>query len=98
MSNFWVEMENPNGPLDTENNIENVPNSLGSSKKYGSSRAINTVITFHDRKSSSESDSANDTQVALAKLYAHVQSMPDSSKKKKLLKQVHIVVNYFKFV
>lgn len=56
-------------------------------QKYGSSQAVNTVICFAERKSSSDSDSGNDTQVALAKLYAHVQMMPNSSKKKKLLKQ-----------
>lgn len=51
-----------------------------------SATAIDTVFTFVDRKSSSDSDT--DTQVALAKLYAHVQSMPESARKKKLLKQV----------
>lgn len=31
---------------------------------------------------------SQDTEVELAKLYAHVQSMPDSAKKRKLMKQV----------
>lgn len=48
---------------------------------------MNTVLTFADRKSPEEFDSAHDTTVALAQLYAHVQSMPESAKKKKLLKQ-----------
>ena len=55
-------------------------------QKSTSSSAVNTVFTFVDRKSSSDSDT--DTQVALAQLYAHVQSMPESTRKKKLLKQV----------
>ena len=45
------------------------------------------MFTFAERKSPEEYDSAQDTQVALAQLYAHVQSMPESAKKKKLLKQ-----------
>lgn len=48
---------------------------------------MNTVICFAERKTSSDSDSGTDTQVALGKLYAHVQMMPNSSKKKKLLKR-----------
>lgn len=55
--------------------------------QYGSSSAVNTVLTFVERKSPEEYSSAQDTQVALAKLYAHVQAMPESAKKKKLLKQ-----------
>lgn len=45
------------------------------------------MLTFVERKSPEEVDSSQDTQVALAQLYAHVQSMPESAKKKKLLKQ-----------
>lgn len=55
--------------------------------QYGSSSAVNTIYTFAERKSPEEYDSSQDTQVALAQLYAHVQSMPESAKKKKLLKQ-----------
>ena len=55
--------------------------------QYGSSSAVNTVLTFAERKTSEEIESSQDTQVALAQLYAHVQSMPESAKKKKLLKQ-----------
>ena len=55
--------------------------------QYGSSSAVNTVLTFAERKSPEEVDCSQDTQVALAQLYAHVQSMPESAKKKKLLKQ-----------
>ena len=34
-----------------------------------------------------EAAAQTDTQVALAQLYAHVNAMPESAKKKKLLKQ-----------
>ncbi|XP_069139032.1 rho GTPase-activating protein 19-like [Argopecten irradians] len=89
IANFWREMEDPNKLIfDQAEEQENTHSNLPSAKKkYGSTQAINTVIAFADRKSSSDSDSNQDTQVALAQLYAHVQSMPDSSKKKKLLKQ-----------
>ena len=48
---------------------------------------INTTMTFADRAASLEAAAQTDTQVALAQLYAHVSSMPDSTKKRKLLKQ-----------
>ncbi|XP_048745144.1 rho GTPase-activating protein 19-like isoform X3 [Ostrea edulis] len=87
IANFWREMETPSkcNKVKSDGDHEKSSSSLYSAKKYGSTQAVNTVICFAERKSSSDSDS--DTQVALAKLYAHVQMMPDSSKKKKLLKQ-----------
>jgi len=89
-------MENPHRPMSDCEEQENLHNSnlLSAKKKYGSMQAINnTVWSFSERKSSSDSDSTNDTQVALAELYAHVQSMPNSSKKKKLMKQVRLAKN-----
>ncbi|XP_063432018.1 rho GTPase-activating protein 19-like isoform X1 [Mytilus trossulus] len=82
VANFWKQMETPNKYTNKNENKENL-----STKKIAttSATAIDTVFTFVDRKSSSDSDT--DTQVALAKLYAHVQSMPESARKKKLLKQ-----------
>lgn len=76
-------------PPDDQENIRS--SSANKPKKYGSTQAINTMMCFAERKSSSDSDTNNDTQLALAKLYAHVQSMPNSTKKKKLLKQVSVV-------
>lgn len=49
---------------------------------------INTTITFADRQASQQAASHTDTQTALAQLYAHVSNMPESTKKRKLLKQV----------
>ncbi|KAJ1525898.1 hypothetical protein ONE63_009087 [Megalurothrips usitatus] len=50
--------------------------------------AAKTVFTFVDREKTAEaSASANPTEAALAQLYAHIQSLPESSKKRKLIKQ-----------
>ena len=48
---------------------------------------INTKVAFADRQASQQAAANTDTQMALAQLYAHVSSMPESSKKRKLLKQ-----------
>ena len=49
---------------------------------------INTTVTFADRPASRRAAAQTDTQVALAQLYAHVSAMPESGRKRKLLKQV----------
>ncbi|KAK3919501.1 Rho GTPase-activating protein 19 [Frankliniella fusca] len=50
--------------------------------------AAKTVFTFVDRERTAEaSASANPTEAALAQLYAHIQSLPESTKKRKLIKQ-----------
>lgn len=50
--------------------------------------AAKTVFTFVDRERTAEASAfANPTEAALAQLYAHIQSLPESSKKKKLIKQ-----------
>lgn len=55
-----------------------------------SDSVANTVFTFVDREKTAAAHghgqtSATDT--ALAQLYAHIQSLPESTKKKKLIKQ-----------
>jgi hypothetical protein len=40
-----------------------------------------------DRERTALAHIANPTEAALAQLYAHIQSLPESSKKKKLIKQ-----------
>ena len=53
---------------------------------------LDTVVTFTKRRTAySDATVSQDTEVELAKLYAHVQSMPDSAKKRKLMKQVEYV-------
>lgn len=87
VAHFWREMEDPNAEAFADDK-ENVDDRTNIQKaKYGSSTAVNTVLTFAERKSPEEFGAADDTQVALAQLYAHVQAMPESAKKKKLLKQ-----------
>lgn len=52
-----------------------------------SDSVANTVFTFVDREKTAEAHVSNSTDTALAQLYAHIQSLPESSKKKKLIKQ-----------
>lgn len=47
----------------------------------------NTVFTFVDQERTAKENEANPTETALAQLYAHIQSLPESSKKRKLVKQ-----------
>ncbi|XP_050397345.1 rho GTPase-activating protein 19 [Patella vulgata] len=83
VSNFWKQMEDPASVMKT--NSEKLENFSKSKQKNNSGPAINTVICYNDRQGQLTKET--DTQVALAGLYAHVHAMPDSAKKKKLLKQ-----------
>lgn len=49
--------------------------------------AANTVFSFVDREKTAEENRTNPTETALAQLYAYIQSLPESSKKRKLIKQ-----------
>ncbi|KAJ9581003.1 hypothetical protein L9F63_023814, partial [Diploptera punctata] len=51
------------------------------------STAANTVFSFVDREQTALAHTTNPTEAALAQLYAHIQSLPESSKKKRLIKQ-----------
>uniref|UniRef100_A0A0A9XMJ7 Rho GTPase-activating protein 19 n=2 Tax=Lygus hesperus TaxID=30085 RepID=A0A0A9XMJ7_LYGHE len=46
-----------------------------------------TVFSFTDRELSQREDAVNPTETALAQLYAHIQGLPESSHKKRLIKQ-----------
>lgn len=48
---------------------------------------VNTIFSFVDREKTAKENVTNPTETALAQLYAHIQSMPESSKKRKLVKQ-----------
>lgn len=52
-----------------------------------SDSTANTVYTFIDREKTAQAHDSNSTDTALAQLYAHIQSLPESSKKRKLIKQ-----------
>lgn len=49
--------------------------------------AANTVFSFVDHERTAKENQSNPTETALAQLYAHIQSLPESSKKRKLVKQ-----------
>lgn len=51
------------------------------------SDAASTVFTFVDHERTAKENESNPTEKALAQLYAHIQTLPDSSKKRKLIKQ-----------
>lgn len=53
---------------------------------------VDTIVSFTQRDCG---NAGEDKDVQLAKLYAHVQSMPDSTKKRKLIKQVSVSSLYF---
>ncbi|XP_025095639.1 rho GTPase-activating protein 19-like [Pomacea canaliculata] len=48
---------------------------------------VHTVVAYACQVKSEDSNANSDTQVALAELYAHMQSMPECSQKKKLLRK-----------
>ncbi|KAH8232946.1 hypothetical protein KR026_002037, partial [Drosophila bipectinata] len=48
---------------------------------------VNTVYTFVDRAATAAATNTNNTDTELAQLYAHIQGMPESSKKRRLIKQ-----------
>lgn len=56
-------------------------------ESVASDSVANTVYTFVDREKTAQAHITNPTDTALAQLYAHIQSLPESSKKRKLIKQ-----------
>ena len=54
---------------------------------HSDSPVVNTIYSFVDHRKTRELAAASTTETALAELYAQVQSMPDSTKKKRLIKQ-----------
>ncbi len=53
------------------------------------SPVVNTVFSFVDRERTSRVTAESSTEAALAALYAHVQSMPESAQKKKLVARLN---------
>lgn len=64
-------------------------------ESVASETTANTVFTFVDQKRTAEAQTTTDT--ALAELYAHIQSLPESSRKKKLIKQFNKENGHGKF-
>ncbi|KAJ8664737.1 hypothetical protein QAD02_006399 [Eretmocerus hayati] len=75
---FWVEQEkkllSPQKPDLNESTVDRTG-------------TAHTVFSFVDRDLTAQATASQDTQAALAQLYAHIQSMPESSKKRRLVKQ-----------
>ncbi|XP_076045556.1 uncharacterized protein LOC143027827 isoform X4 [Oratosquilla oratoria] len=57
------------------------------SKRSMQDAPTNTIFTFIDRELTAQANNQDVTDVALAELYAYVQSLPDSAKKRRLIKQ-----------
>ncbi|XP_018338619.1 PREDICTED: uncharacterized protein LOC108746382 isoform X2 [Trachymyrmex septentrionalis] len=75
---YWVEQERKLlSPKKTDLN-ESIPDATSTA---------HTVFSFVDRKLTAKANSTQDTQAALAQLYAHIQAMPESAKKRRLVKQ-----------
>ncbi|XP_011707891.1 PREDICTED: rho GTPase-activating protein 19 isoform X2 [Wasmannia auropunctata] len=75
---YWMEQERKLlSPKKTDLN-ESVPDATSTA---------HTVFSFVDRKLTAKANSTQDTQAALAQLYAHIQAMPESAKKRRLVKQ-----------
>ncbi|XP_071448034.1 uncharacterized protein RhoGAP54D [Hetaerina americana] len=51
------------------------------------SAEVNTVFSFVDRERTAQAHHSNPTEAALAQLYAHIRSLPESSEKRRLVKQ-----------
>nr|CAD7407709.1 unnamed protein product [Timema cristinae] len=60
---------------------------LDESVHEGGSVTASTVFTFLDRARTAQSHEGNPTETALAALYAHIQSLPESTHKRRLVKQ-----------
>ncbi|XP_074642304.1 rho GTPase-activating protein 19-like [Tubulanus polymorphus] len=95
IATYWREMEQapdsrPNSRASMTSSSEEDDPDLTNERfglRHDSSMATNTCIAFVDREATKAASATTDTETALAQLYAHVQSMPDSSRKRKLLKQ-----------
>ncbi|XP_033340525.2 uncharacterized protein LOC117228697 [Megalopta genalis] len=75
---YWVEQERKLlSPKNSDLN-ESIPDTTGTA---------HTVFSFVDHKLTAKANSTQDTQAALAQLYAHIQAMPESAKKRRLVKQ-----------
>ncbi|XP_076645484.1 uncharacterized protein LOC143354964 isoform X3 [Halictus rubicundus] len=75
---YWVEQERKLlSPKNADLN-ESIPDTTGTA---------HTVFSFVDHKLTAKANSTQDTQAALAQLYAHIQAMPESAKKRRLVKQ-----------
>ncbi|XP_042868903.1 uncharacterized protein LOC122251229 isoform X7 [Penaeus japonicus] len=79
-------------PLELEYDVRQYWNNKKKMKHQLSKRSMmdaptSTIFTFIDRELTAQANDKDVTEVALAELYAYVQSLPDSAKKRRLIKQ-----------
>lgn len=72
--------------VDKQRKVVTTPELVLNDSISGDSTA-NTIYTFVDREKTAAAHDSNTTNTALAELYAHIQSLPESSRKRKLIKQ-----------
>lgn len=60
---------------------------LNMRKRKSDETEINTIVSFTDRQASLNAAEEMDTSKALSQLFTHIANLPDTSKKRKLLKQ-----------
>ncbi|XP_068224333.1 uncharacterized protein RhoGAP54D [Palaemon carinicauda] len=82
---FQVPLELEYDVLQYWNNKKRLRHQL--SKRSLMDAPTNTIFTFIDRELTAQANDKDVTEVALAELYAYVQSLPDSAKKKRLIKK-----------
>ncbi|XP_012287823.1 uncharacterized protein LOC105703758 [Orussus abietinus] len=75
---YWLEQERKLLSPKESNLNESISDATGTA---------HTVFSFIDHKLTAKANSTEDTQAALAQLYAHIQAMPESTKKRRLVKQ-----------
>lgn len=76
---YWVDKERRLlSPQEEDESSTSISDSTGT---------VHTIFSFVDHKLAAQANSVQDTQAALAQLYAHIQGMPDSAKKRRLVKQ-----------
>ncbi|XP_015186045.1 PREDICTED: dentin sialophosphoprotein-like [Polistes dominula] len=75
---YWIEQERKLLSPNKSDWDESIPDTTGTA---------HTVFSFVDHKLTAKANSTQDTQAALAQLYAHIQAMPESAKKRRLVKQ-----------
>lgn len=85
ISAYWKEMEEA---LDSRNyHKDEIAMQSCQHRSKKDADELRTTVTFVDRKALQRPNVQTDTQVELAQLYAHISTMPESAKKRKLLKQ-----------
>ncbi|CAH1783050.1 unnamed protein product [Owenia fusiformis] len=92
VSNYWSSADDlPDGPSPTPKpracRVRGCLSPCVQKRHLEEEPELVTVVTSVNRKQSAELQAETDTEVELAKLYAHIQSLPDNKQTRKLLKK-----------